>query len=168
MTERERMRSLFTELQQSEMSLRSKMRQLRELRALATELGESLNTGFDFEKSREEKTEESGKKDPGQPPEEQSAASRLSGMEAQLEEEIRRLLGRKQALREIILSLERPEYRTVLELRYLSPMTWEAVAEETHYSLHYLYKIHNRALDAAAERLRGEAGAAFREEGLIV
>lgn len=45
-----------------------------------------------------------------------------------------------------IRAVDNLEYQTLLELRYLNYKTWEQIAVEMGYTIHHLYKMHNKAL----------------------
>ena len=47
----------------------------------------------------------------------------------------------------MIASVENPEYATLLELRYICFKTWEQIAVIMGYTLRYIHKLHNYALD---------------------
>ena len=67
-----------------------------------------------------------------------------------LQEEIRRdidsLVAQKQEIMQMIGQLSKPEYQTVLELRYLRGWTWKRIAMNMHFCEAGIYKIHNAAL----------------------
>ena len=67
-----------------------------------------------------------------------------------LQEEINRdvdeLVDFKREIVSVIKNIGNPEYRTVLELRYLRFMTWEEIALEISVNLRQIYRIHDRAL----------------------
>ena len=57
------------------------------------------------------------------------------------------------ALQTLIDSLPVPEYRTLLELRYLSGSKWEEIAEAMSMHVRWVYRMHGRALQAAQKIL---------------
>lgn len=59
------------------------------------------------------------------------------------------------AVRAMIDALDCPEHRQVLRLRYIDGMSWRDVATACCYSQSYVYKLHGRALLAAAATMRG-------------
>ena len=77
---------------------------------------------------------------------------KLTELERSLEEDVELLLTRKRQIRELIAGLPKEEHQQLLELRYLCFRPWEEIAEEMAYSLHYLYRLHNAALDACIRR----------------
>ena len=56
-------------------------------------------------------------------------------------------------LQTLIDSLPVPEYRTLLELRYLSGSKWEEIAEAMSMHVRWVYRMHGRALQAAQKIL---------------
>ena len=56
-------------------------------------------------------------------------------------------------LQALIDSLPVPEYRTLLELRYLSGSKWEEIAEAMSMHVRWVYRMHGRALQAAQKIL---------------
>ena len=67
-----------------------------------------------------------------------------------LKEEIRRdidsLVTQKREILQMIGQLSKPEYQTVLELRYLRGWTWNRIAMNMHFCEAGIYKLHNAAL----------------------
>ena len=39
-----------------------------------------------------------------------------------------------------------PDYRLLLELRYLQGLTWEQIAKKMHYSWRHIIRLHGKAL----------------------
>ena len=73
---------------------------------------------------------------------------RIIDLEAEINEDVIRLVDTKKDIIHRIKSVESAEYQTLLELRYLNYMTWEQIAVEMNYELRWLYRIHGKALDA--------------------
>ena len=69
---------------------------------------------------------------------------------AALQEEIRRdidsLVAQKQEIMQMIGQLSKPEYQTVLELRYLRGWTIKRIAMNMHFTIYYVYELHTNAL----------------------
>jgi DNA-directed RNA polymerase specialized sigma subunit len=80
----------------------------------------------------------------------QPAGDRMSGiiatiadLEAEIQGEVEALLATQRETAALIRSVGRPEWQTVLELRYLCFKRWETIAEEmgvTHRQVFYLHK----------------------------
>lgn len=56
------------------------------------------------------------------------------------------LVDLKVEITSLIKRVENPEYRTLLELRYLCFKTWEQIAVEMEYDLRWIYRMHKKAL----------------------
>jgi len=54
---------------------------------------------------------------------------------------------RKSEIENYLLNLTEPDERTVMELRYLSLLSWEGIAKQTHYSRSWVHELHDRALE---------------------
>lgn len=73
---------------------------------------------------------------------------KIIDLEAEINEDVIRLVDTKKDIIHKIKSVDCAEYQTLLELRYLNYMTWEQIAVEMNYELRWLYRVHGRALDA--------------------
>lgn len=50
------------------------------------------------------------------------------------------------------------DYKLLLELRYLCFNTWEDISLKMHYKTSYIYKMHNRALNALEKIINATGG----------
>lgn len=57
------------------------------------------------------------------------------------------LVDLKKETMDCIKRVEDPELQLILELRYLSYMSWERIAEELGYGIDNVFKLHRKALD---------------------
>lgn len=68
-----------------------------------------------------------------------------------LQEEIKRdmegLVDLKKQIVDSINTVQDPELRTLLELRYLSYHGWEQIATEMYYGIDNIFKLHRKALE---------------------
>lgn len=64
----------------------------------------------------------------------------------ELEERIRELNRYRQNILEIINRVESSTYRSVLIAYYINCKTWEQVADDLHYSLRTVHRLHKNAL----------------------
>lgn len=80
--------------------------------------------------------------------------AKMIDLEDEINADIDELIGLKQEILSVIKSVENTEYQTLLELRYLCFKSWEQIAVELGYSLHYVYKIHNAALKVCSRTLK--------------
>lgn len=76
----------------------------------------------------------------------ESVVCRVADMEAEINANIDQLLDLKQEIRCLINAVDKPVYRTILELRYLCFKPWGEIADRLGYDLRYLLKLHGRAL----------------------
>lgn len=53
-----------------------------------------------------------------------------------------------------IQSLEDERYRDVLQFRYINEWSWPRIAEEMHYCLDWVWRLHGRALQEIGGRLK--------------
>ena len=54
----------------------------------------------------------------------------------------------KVEIRDTIKKVGKIEYQTLLEKRYLCFQTWEQIAVDMGYELRWIYRLHNKALNA--------------------
>lgn len=74
------------------------------------------------------------------------AICRIIDLEREITDEIDRLVDLKVEISRRIKSVERTEYRLVLELRYLCFRSWEDIAEEMDYTVRNIHILHGEAL----------------------
>lgn len=72
--------------------------------------------------------------------------AKILDYEKMINREIDRLVDLRQEIHSVIDAVGNPEYRTLLDMRYLKFSTWEQIAVELGYHIRYIHKIHNRAL----------------------
>ena len=83
--------------------------------------------------------------------------TKIAVMQEEINRDIDELVDLKAEITRRIRQLSKPEYQTVLELRYLCFMTWEEIGDRMRYSMPYLFKLHTRALEELGKDLE-EAG----------
>lgn len=71
---------------------------------------------------------------------------RMVDLEAEINSDIDRLVELKREIGAKIRAVERPEYRIVLERRYLCYESWERIAVDLGYDIRHIYRIHGEAL----------------------
>ena len=76
----------------------------------------------------------------------QDNISKMVDLENEINADIDALLDLKHDIVTTIQGVESPEYRTLLELRYLCFKPWEQIALEMSYSLQHTFRIHDNAL----------------------
>lgn len=72
--------------------------------------------------------------------------SAVIAMDEAIKEEILALCRVKREVNAAIEAVEDVRLRRLLELRYRSYMTWEAIADEMGYELRHVYRLHREAL----------------------
>ena len=72
---------------------------------------------------------------------------RIIDMQAELKNDMIELMNVKEQTTDAIKSVADPELQTVLELRYLSYLSWEQIALELDYGIDNVFKLHRKALD---------------------
>mgnify|MGYP000870024155 CR=1 FL=1 len=78
--------------------------------------------------------------------------ARIIDMENEIKRDINNLLDIKEDVQDVIETVEEPELKLLLELRYLCYRSWGDIAEEMNYDEKYLHKLHSRALILLKER----------------
>ena len=71
---------------------------------------------------------------------------KIAAAEEQLNRDIDRYVDLQNEIRGLIMKLNDPEERAILERHYLSGQTWEKVAEECFVCLRTVHYLHNKAL----------------------
>ena len=72
---------------------------------------------------------------------------KMTDLEAEISADLLQLIDLKYEIVTVIKCVESPELKTLLELRYLSFMTWEEISVELHYDIRHVHRLHSRALD---------------------
>lgn len=88
---------------------------------------------------------------------------KMIDMEREIDAEIDKLVDLKREIRDVIQKIHTPRYRALLEMRYLSFMTWEEIAESLECEPRSIYRAHYRAL-CAVESVCREVGIALECE----
>lgn len=71
----------------------------------------------------------------------------------EIDADMDKLIDLKREIIDVINSVEQPEYRLLLELRYLNSETWEEIADRMNYSWRNIHYVHAKALRAVEEIL---------------
>lgn len=72
---------------------------------------------------------------------------KMIDLEEEINADIESLVELKSEITAVVKKVENPEYRTLLELRYLCFKTWEQIAVDMDYDLRWVYRMHKKALD---------------------
>jgi lambda repressor-like predicted transcriptional regulator len=81
--------------------------------------------------------------------------AKIVDIETEINNDIDSLISTKREVMSIIKGVAKPEYQSLLELRYLCFKTWEEIAVAMRYELRYLHKLHGRALEQCKKPLGG-------------
>lgn len=73
-------------------------------------------------------------------------AHRLIQLEAQINRDVDRLVDIKKQIMAAIDAVADDRYRTLLEMRYRNYWGWNRIAQEMHYDLKWIWKLHGKAL----------------------
>lgn len=74
------------------------------------------------------------------------AVSSIIRLTEQINAEITRLCVIKRQVNDAIDAVADMRYRRLLELRYRNYLTWEQIADDMHYDVRSVYKLHGKAL----------------------
>jgi DNA-directed RNA polymerase specialized sigma subunit len=72
---------------------------------------------------------------------------KIVAIENEINADIDRLVELKQEIIRVIKMVENPEYRILLELRYLCFKEWRDIADELGYSIRHIYRMREEALE---------------------
>lgn len=76
----------------------------------------------------------------------------IMALEEEIKDEISEILSFEREAGEMIRELvEDPNYKAILELRYLSYLRWEEIAVRLGYTFRWTQELHRRAVDAMRE-----------------
>jgi len=78
---------------------------------------------------------------------------KMVDLENEINADVDALVDLKSEIGSAVKSLENPDYRIVLELRYLCFKTWDEIAACMHYALRNVHYIHGRALKEISRRI---------------
>ena len=82
------------------------------------------------------------------------AVCKMVDLKTEIGNEAIRLVELKKQIGSAIKQLDKPEYQLVLESRYLCGHSWEQIAVEIGFTIHHIYKVHNKALEKIGEILK--------------
>ena len=77
----------------------------------------------------------------------EESALKIMELEQYINEQIQELVRLKKEIASVIKAINNPEYETILEMRYLSFMSWDEIQYQMEYSQRYMFKIHGLALE---------------------
>ena len=85
---------------------------------------------------------------------EASIYEKIAGMQAEINRDIDELVDLKKEIRAVIRQVSKPDYQTILELRYLCFWKWEKIERNMHYSHPGILKKHREALKDISDLLK--------------
>ena len=112
--------------------INSKLEQVQSLRRLASKTTVILHDG-NYQSSKNPKSME-------------DIIVKIIDLENEINRDIDTLINLKRRIMEIINQINKAEYRTLLELRYLCGKTWEEISAEMLHSVRNIHNIHSAAL----------------------
>lgn len=74
------------------------------------------------------------------------AVTKIVDLQAEINEDIDRLVDLKRDMVRAIKAVDNTEYQTLLELRYLCFKTWEQIAVDMGYNVRHVYRLHDEAV----------------------
>ena len=77
----------------------------------------------------------------------EEAAVKIIELEQYISEQIQELIRLKKEIASVIKAINNPEYETILEMRYLSFMSWDEIQYRMEYSQRYMFRVHGFALE---------------------
>lgn len=80
---------------------------------------------------------------------------KLLDLRAELDQDMNQLMALKQEIADTVKAVPDVRLQMLLELRYLCFQPWDKIAEEMHCDIRWVYRLHNKALEAVGE-LRGK------------
>lgn len=81
---------------------------------------------------------------------------KMVDLERELADAVNEYAAKRQEIAAVIQRVDNPNYRTLLEYRYLACMKWEEIAVRMHYSWQWVHKMHKRALKEAQEAIESD------------
>lgn len=119
---------------------------IRNLEAEAEEL-ETLATKTTIG-TNDERVQSSGRKDRMA-----ELAAKLADIRIELMDKRTEALSTMRKIGRVIASVENPDYRRLLHMRYIERHTWEEIAVEMHRNYRWILRLHGRALETVTEIL---------------
>jgi len=71
---------------------------------------------------------------------------KIVDLQSDVKVEVDKLIAIKRNIQDSINALPCAKHRDILEMRYLSDMEWQDIADELHYDVRHLYRLHDEAL----------------------
>ena len=84
----------------------------------------------------------------------ESSLVKVIDLEYEINDDIDRLVDLKREMATLIERVNDPSQRLLLEMRYLCGNTWEDIAQKMGYDLRWVYRLHGKALQEVAGKMR--------------
>ncbi|MPM37628.1 hypothetical protein SDC9_84246 [bioreactor metagenome] len=84
------------------------------------------------------------------------AVAKIVDLQAEINEDIDRLVDLKRDMVRAIKAVDNTEYQTLLELRYLCFKTWEQIAVDMGYNVRHVYRLHDEAVGCITRSERSQ------------
>ncbi|MGN1114368.1 MAG: DUF1492 domain-containing protein [Oscillospiraceae bacterium] len=123
--------------------INSKIKQLNSLKDLATKCTSTIS-----DMPRNPNKGNSGLED---------TVIKIVSLEEEINNDIDNLVDLKKEIMQVIKKISNPEYKTILEERYLSFETWEDIAVDFHLSVQQIFRLHAAALKEVKNILKDES-----------
>ena len=81
---------------------------------------------------------------------------KIMELEKKINAEIDSLINLKAEILDCIHGLANEDHQSVLEMRYISGFAWGRIANEMHYSIRWIYKLHDAAITELQNILRNK------------
>ena len=124
----------LSQAQRIDQRINSKLEQVKSLRVLAEKATSTMSSMPKSDTPNVSRMEE--------------VILKMVDLEEEINSDIDTLVDLKREIVTIIKGLHNTEYQTLLELRYLCFMRWEAIAVELSYSSAHMFRLHDDALKA--------------------
>ena len=123
--------------------IKSKLKQLANLKALATHVTSMLNDVCIQKSHNNHKMEDT--------------ILKIYEQENEIDRDIDRLVDLKGEIRHVIDGVQNIQYRFILEKRYLLFESWEKIANDLHLSVQHVFRLHNEALREIDKIIKDES-----------
>lgn len=82
--------------------------------------------------------------------------NKMVDLERELVDTVNEYAAKRKEIAAVIQRVDNPNYRTLLEYRYLACMKWEEIAVRMHYSWQWVHKMHKVALREVQEAIESD------------
>lgn len=124
-------------------TINAKIEQIETLRAMSTNITQTLNPDRVQESRSTDKTEK--------------LIIKIVDLEREITDDIDALIDLKREIMHKIDAVQDDNYKLLLTLRYINFKTWEQIAVEMSYECSWVHRLHSKALIAFDELLAKEA-----------